>query len=480
MEQSNLENLELNVRKLQQELDQLNRDKLSLHKDISAMQPQLHEKREAVKSLQEELANVQNHLNLAKQDLLHTTSRQNVLLGEQTRLQKDISEWIERFENYQKEAEAKQQQLQVLQNEIDENKLKLDQQETMFQRLHRERENEENKLSQVLIQMSVAEERVRTLQEEEKWGETLEKTLSQTKLQLSEREQQLVEKSNELLALQKETDTMRADFSLLRNQLLTERKKAEKQVASLKEALQIQRSQLEKNLLEQKQEKSCMQKEMATMELVAQDNHERARRLMKELTQMQQEYLELRKQIANQKDLERRQMEISDAMRTLKSEVKDEIRTSLKNLNQFLPELPENLTAVLERNENLEGELESLKENFPFTVKERPFEEKPSFSQVHVTDEHWRGEALRERLRHREDRLKAQLRRCMSKQAEVLIKGKQQTEGTLHSLRRQVDALGELVTSTSADSASSLSHLESSFAEDCPLGQSQEKDGPLG
>lgn len=42
---------------------------------------------------------------------------------------------------------------------------------------------------------------------------------------------------------------MRADFSLLRNQFLTERKKAEKQVASLKEALKTQRSELEKNLL---------------------------------------------------------------------------------------------------------------------------------------------------------------------------------------------------------------------------------------
>lgn len=168
-------------------------------------------------------------------------------------------------------------------------------------------------------------------------------------------------------------------------------------------------------------------------------------------------------------------MEISDAMRTLKSEVKDEIRTSLKNLNQFLPEIPGDLTVILERNENLEGELESLKENFPFTVNERPFEEKPIFSQLHRMDEHWRGEALRERLRHREDRLKAQLRRCMSKQAEVLIKGKRQTEGTLHSLRRQVDALGELVTSTSMESTSSpsLSHLESSLAEDSQFGQSQ-------
>lgn len=40
-----------------------------------------------------------------------------------------------------------------------------------------------------------------------------------------------------------------------------------------------------------------MQKEMATIELVAQDNHERARRLMKELSQMQHEYLELKKQV---------------------------------------------------------------------------------------------------------------------------------------------------------------------------------------
>lgn len=220
-----------------------------------------------------------------------------------------------------------------------------------------------------------------------------------------------------------------------------------------------------------------MQKEMATIEQVAQDNHERARRLMKELSQMQREYVDLRKQMTHQKDLERRQMEISEAMRSLKCEVKDEIRTSLKNLNQFLPELPADLEAIWERNENLEGGLESLKENFPFTVSERPspFEEKLNFSQIHIMDEHWRGEALREKLRHREDRLKAQLRHCMSKQAEVLIKGKRQTEGTLHSLRRQVDALGELVTSTSGDSTASpsLSQTESSLAEDSQPGPSQ-------
>lgn len=67
MEQANLERLELDVRKLQQELDRLNREKLSLHTDLGAVQQQLQEKREAVNSLQKELANVQDHLNLAKQ-----------------------------------------------------------------------------------------------------------------------------------------------------------------------------------------------------------------------------------------------------------------------------------------------------------------------------------------------------------------------------------------------------------------------------
>nr|XP_060465539.1 centriolin [Panthera onca] len=502
MEQANLEKLESDVRNLQQGLDRLHREKLSLHKDMAATQQQLREKQEAVNSLQKELADVQDHLNLAKRDLLDITEQKDVLLSEQTRLQKDVEEWRKKLEDCQKEGETKQQQLQVLQTEIEETKAKLAQQETMFQRLQKETECEEkkleaskatlkeqqqelekeltkqkSKLDQVLTKVLVAEERVRALQEEERWSETLEKALSQTKRQLSEREQQLTERSSELLTLQKEADSMRADFSLLRNQFLTERKKAEKQVASLKEALRVQRSQLEKNLLEQKQENSCMQKEMATIEQVAQDNHERARRLMKELSQMQREYVDLRKQMTNQKDLERRQMEISEAMRSLKCEVKDEIRTSLKNLNQFLPELPADLEAIWERNENLEGGLESLKENFPFTVSERPspFEEKLNFSQIHIMDEHWRGEALREKLRHREDRLKAQLRHCMSKQAEVLIKGKRQTEGTLHSLRRQVDALGELVTSTSGDSTASpsLSQTESSLAEDSQPGPSQ-------
>lgn len=41
MERARLEKLELDARKLQQELDQRNREKLSLHQDLAVVQQQL-------------------------------------------------------------------------------------------------------------------------------------------------------------------------------------------------------------------------------------------------------------------------------------------------------------------------------------------------------------------------------------------------------------------------------------------------------
>lgn len=501
---SNLEKVELDVRKLQQEVDQLNRDKLSLHKDIANMQQHLQEKREELDTVKDELIGVQDVLKLTEEDLELTSQRQTVLLSERESLKDDISEQKRKLQECQEQGEKKQLQLQVLQSEVEERKLRLAQEEVRLHQIQEEIEGEElkleackaklkdqkqlldwelesqkNKLEQVISKVILTEERVRTLEEEEKWSAALEKTLNQTRLQLSEREEQLTKKTSELLALQQEMDLSKVDITHLQNHFRFEKEKAEKQIAGLKEAIRTQRAQLEKALLDQKHENSCMQKEMAAIEQVAHENHKRAKCLMKELGQMQYDYLELKKQLKNQKDLDQQQKEINAAMKQLKLEVKSELRTGLKKFNQSLPESLEDLEAIFEKTETLENELESLKENFPFSTNEEgqySFEEKLNLSKVHIMEEHWRGEAMREKLRHHEDRLKAQLRCSMSKQVEALMKGKQQTEGTLHSLKRQVDALDELVTSTTADSlflAPSLSQLEVSLLEDSHLTRNQ-------
>lgn len=64
--------------------------------------------------------------------MLHTTQRKDMLLSEQTRLEKDIGKWMKKTEDCRKEGETKQQQLQELRNEIEENKAKLAQQEMVL------------------------------------------------------------------------------------------------------------------------------------------------------------------------------------------------------------------------------------------------------------------------------------------------------------------------------------------------------------
>lgn len=82
-----------------------------------------------------------------------------------------------------------------------------------------------------------------------------------------------------------------------------------------------------------------------------------------------------------------RQKEIKDAVKMLKLEVKDEIRSGLKDITQSPPELLGDLEAVFEAQESLECELENLKQNFPFASNEGgqlSFEEKMDFSKVHL------------------------------------------------------------------------------------------------
>ncbi|XP_014382169.1 centriolin isoform X3 [Alligator sinensis] len=501
---SNVEKMRLDVRKLQQEIEQLKKQKKSLNGDVTVIQQQIQEKKEELEILKEELNDSRQQVQLAEQDLKNTTKRQDEMLREQATLEEVTSECLRKCKDCQERQKRKENQLQQLQREIEEGEMEVAKQEVILQCLKKDSESEEKKLvecttklknqkqlleqelmdqqntlEQAIAKVRMTEERIRKLEKEESWYAALEERVQKTSHKLSEKELQLQEKTKEMVSLQEELGLLRAELNRLQDQIMSEREKADKQVIGLKEAIQTQRTQFERELHEQKHKNNYLRKEMAAVEQVAQGNHKRAKRLIKELGQIQQDYLDLKAQIQTQEDLEKRQQEIKDAVKMLKLEVKDEIRTGLKSSSPSPPELLDELEADFEVKEGLQCELEDLKENFPFASNEERqllFEEKLNLSKVHLMDEHWRGEALREKLRHHEDRLKAQLRHCMSKQVEVLIKGKQQTEGTLHSLKRQVDALDELVCSASSDSlflSQSSSGLLSSLQDDLDLTKNQ-------
>ncbi|KAM4664596.1 centriolin [Discoglossus pictus] len=474
----NLEKLESEVKVLEKDIEQLNKQKQSVRQETAKLQQLLQEKKDELSVLKEEMQDSRDQLKLIEQDLRNTTKQRDDLLREQTCLKEDIAEGAGRFKLLQDKEERKEQQLKQLQRATEEKEQELSKQELLLKQIRRDIEHEEeqlresfaklqdhkqtyeweltnrqNTLEMLNTKVNTLEDRATKLQHEEKWSGALEETLTNTRLQLSEKEHQLQEKTNELQGLQKEIENCKADLRCVQDQLTAERKKNDKRIIMLKEAINGQRVQFEQDIQEQKHEKSNLQKQLFSVEQAAYDNHERAKRLLKDLKQLQTEHMDLKKQLKSQEELERRQEEINEAMRAVKTQVKLEIQNSLKDFQVVDPHrLLDDVEAVLGANDTLQSQLESLKENFPFSENEAS-QLSLGVSKSHFMDEHWRGEALREKLRQHEDRLKAQLHHSMSKQADVLIRGRQQTEGSLHSLKRQVDALDELVSSTSADSS---------------------------
>lgn len=80
--------------------------------------------------------------------------------------------FIKMFQRLQKEQESEEKKLEA-------SKVTLKEQQ---HQLEKELTDKKSKLDQVLTKLLVAEERVRTLQEEERWSEALEKSLSQTRM----------------------------------------------------------------------------------------------------------------------------------------------------------------------------------------------------------------------------------------------------------------------------------------------------------
>lgn len=69
-----------------------------------------------------------------------------------------------------------------------------------------------------------------------------------TEQHLSEKELQLQQKNREIQSLQKELEVSKAELNHLQDQITSERKKAEKQILTLKEAMKTQSMQLERKL----------------------------------------------------------------------------------------------------------------------------------------------------------------------------------------------------------------------------------------
>ncbi|NWW08687.1 CNTRL protein, partial [Oreocharis arfaki] len=503
---SNMEKMELNVKNLQQEVELLNKQKKSLNADIVAVQEDLQGKKEELETLKGELNDSRQQLHLVEQDLETNSRQQEELLREQAALKEEIREHLRKRKECQERHKKRENQLQQLQKKIKEKETELAQQEVVLHRLKQNSEREgkrleectakvkdqkillekeladqHKKLEQAIAKVRLAEENLGKLEKEESRCAALEETIRKSKHQLSDKELQLQQKDREIQCLQKELEVSKSELKQLQGQIVSERREAEKQILSLRETQKMQRMELESKLQEQRHGNGSLQSARAVAEHGTHSSCPQAKHLEGDLGQPQsQVQLGTKSRGVKTQDLEERQREMQSTATLLNLEVENEIRMGFKSSSSSSPDPLEDLEAFPEGRGSLQCECDNS-ETAPFAAADRhllSLEEKFNISRLFLMvkcfgqaaapgavlvplaefallfpkDEQWRGEALREKLQQHEDRLKAQLRRCLAKQAEVLLRGKRQTAGSLHSLQRQLQVLDDLVSSTASHS----------------------------
>ncbi|NXP23859.1 CNTRL protein, partial [Scytalopus superciliaris] len=479
---SNVEKMELNVKDLQQEVELLNKQKKSLQGEIVAVQEDLQGKKEELESVKGELSDSRQQLQLVEQGLKNATRQQEELLREQAALKGDIQECVRKRRDHQERHRKRENQLQQLQKKIEEKETELAQQEVVLHHLKQSSEREgkkleectakvkdqkillekeladlHKKLEQTMAKVRLAEENLGKLEKEESRCAALGESVRKSNHQLLEKEFQLQEKDREIQSLQEELQVSKSELKQLQDQMVSERREAEKQILSLEETQKLQRMELERKLQEQqKHGNPCLQSEMAAAEPGALRSCQGAKGLGEDLGQGQQDcrdpqpqgQLSGQGQVKAQEDLEETQREMESTATLLNLEIEDEIRTGFKCPSSSCVDPLEDLEASFEAKGRLLCECGDW-ESSPFATARQPLAlgDRWDMASMFLTEQQWRGEALQEQLQQRQDHLKARLRQCLSQQAEVLLRGQRRTAGSLQSLQGQLDVLHQLLSS---------------------------------
>ncbi|XP_017546672.1 centriolin isoform X3 [Pygocentrus nattereri] len=443
---------EAELLKLQAELAKLKQEhrhayslKEEVSRDTNMTQQQLEEKTEELNKLKEQVADSQLQLEEIRKEVEDVQRERDDLVKQQREQKAELQNKTEKIQRRQQRVDKLQQQLKDLEVAVAKKETQLEQQEEHMksqqqqslelEELQRQQQQKlqsqlqalegaltqrVEKMEQVTAAVEELEEKRGFLQADQQHSALLQDRVAQLEEELAEREVRLRAKTKEAREVKQDLETCHSELQRLQDTLAAERRSMEAQLVTAKNS-----SLAEKEKLQQaEKERERLHRELVVVDQAAQENHERARGLQLELSSTSHELLCLKDKLRHQGEGKTRLQEIKGTVRSLRSEVRAELDTSMK-------ELALQSAASTDANDHKENHDLS-----PLAVRKSTYNTK---------DEQWRGEALRERLRQHEDHLKAQLRRSVFSQQEVLSLRRQQTEGSIQGLRRRVDRLDQLL-----------------------------------
>ncbi|XP_045081751.1 centriolin isoform X3 [Coregonus clupeaformis] len=409
-----LDRLQAELGQLRQEQRQAHTHRQKMERDTAATQQQLYQESERFSGLKEQVEERRRQLEMLEEEVRVLVKGRDSVAGEEQEARK-------RLEEDERRAEQLEHRLMELHTDLAERQTQIQ----CAQRLQCEAKEREERQRQ-------------RLQELQAQSQVVESSLTQHTLRLEQ------------------VTTAVADMEDRSRQAVT---RDHKQCAILQERVAQLGQELckrEAQLQERAEELLALQEELGACRAEVQGMQEERRsakgrlQAQKRCEHAHREKLKETEQLRGQEEGESRLREIREAMRGLKTDVKAELNSGMVELTLAPDQDPSS------------SDTDNHKENYPHYST--PAVPRPAYN---PTDEQWRGEVLRERLRQQEDLLKAQLRRRMWSQEEFLSQRRQQTEGSLQGLRRRVDKLGQLLGNCTSDSLS-LSSTEPPLKQGCP------------
>ncbi|XP_059403396.1 centriolin isoform X2 [Carassius carassius] len=426
---------ETELLRLQTERDKLQQDQKhaqDLHQEISRDTAALQQHHEEESSrLKKQLVESQTQLDEIREEVTAARRHREELVKQQKEQKAELQEKEEKIRRRQQKLDRLGQQLQELKEKVVMKQTQLEEHEKLVRvqqqqstdlelqhslkqkKLQSQLQAVESALAHRLEQMEQAAAAEMDLQRERKQCTALQE-------QVDKLEQKVCERDSRLQHAVEETHH-------LQEALLSSSTSAEGRQEAQSNYTRTNRQKLQGV----EKERVRLQRDLLTVEKAAQETHKQARTLQEQLRTISQELLCLKDKLQSQEEGNTRLCWIKDSVRSVRSQVKVELDSELKEL---------------ESPSSASSDTDSMKENH-FGVKLSVGN--PAYN---TKDEQWRGEALRERLRQQEDHLKVQLRRRMFSQQEALSQRRLQTEGSIQGLRRHVDKLDQLLSNSSKDS----------------------------
>uniref|UniRef100_K1Q2Y9 Paramyosin n=1 Tax=Magallana gigas TaxID=29159 RepID=K1Q2Y9_MAGGI len=411
-----METVESELRHREKELDEANHQRAQLQKEVHALRANAKDCKSELKILKDHIRDSEDQRKSLDQDLKDIYLKRDEAKLEYERLNEGIRQSRVAHDDYMRQEKTKQSELQELLKNVNDKSIEYQEAKMALNKVRKEVEREENKLNK---------------KESEKLHVNEEKFMDLDK-QIKSLEKEILDRNEEKNELAKALSRSYEELQKARTASAQEQERMMRERVELENALHDIQTQLEQAKQEMKQMQNRTSNQVTELQNLAEIQFSRANRLGDELNKIRKDNKDMRRKLLIKNHLNENEKDDEDCLNSNighqegnnQSEIEpptdpDIIDRHLANL-QFNSQQSQEMLTDNKENVNVEG---------GGSVKD----------------------SIKGKMTEEQDLLRHQLQEQMRRHAEAMEHARMQSEGTIESLRRKMNALQDVLVSTGED-----------------------------